>query len=215
MISISQILKYQGLQATLRSSESLDWPNNPFISRSCNFPGAPATNSSKNKMEKEFIEMINKHRGILFKVSNLYCHQEEDKKDLFQEMVLQLWRSYPGFKNDSQSSTWMYRVALNTAISNFRKESRKPGRRSILEADFEIPDFSDLPQQNENLTLLKLAINQLTQIEKAIIILYLEEKSYEEISEIIGISKSNVGVKINRIKVKLEKIIKASDHEYR
>ena len=109
----------------------------------------------------------------------------------------------------------MYRVALNTAISNLRKESRKPERRSILDADFEITDFRDLPQQNENLTLLKLAINQLTQIEKAIILLYLEEKSYEEISEIIGISKSNVGVKINRIKVKLEKIIKASDHEYR
>jgi RNA polymerase sigma factor (sigma-70 family) len=166
-------------------------------------------------MEKEFIEMINKHRGILFKVSNLYCHQEEDKKDLFQEMVLQLWRSYPKFKSDSTGSTWMYRVALNTAISNFRKESRKPERRSILDSDFEIPDFSDFPRQSENLSMLKVAIDQLTQIEKAIIMLYLEEKSYEEISEIIGISKTNVGVKINRIKAKLEKIIKASNHEYR
>ncbi|MEJ6982014.1 sigma-70 family RNA polymerase sigma factor [Pedobacter sp. P351] len=166
-------------------------------------------------MEKAFIEMINKHRGILYKVSNLYCHQEEDKKDLFQEMVLQLWRSYANFRNESQSSTWMYRVALNTAISNFRKERRKPERRSILETDFEIPDFSDSAEKNENLNMLKLAIDQLTQIEKAIILLYLEEKSYDEISEIIGISKNNAGVKINRIKIKLEKIIKERNHEYR
>jgi len=159
-------------------------------------------------MEEEFIKMINAHRGILYKVSNLYCQQEEDKKDLFQEMVLQLWRSYPNFRKDSKSSTWMYRVAFNTAISNFRKESRKPGQRAILDADYEIPDFSDKNARIENLALLKTAIGQLSQIEKAIIILYLEEKSYEEIAEIMGITKTNVGVKLTRIKGKLEKIIK-------
>lgn len=166
-------------------------------------------------MEIQFITMIKQHRGILYKVSNLYCHHPEDKKDLFQEIVLQLWRSFPAFKNNSQPSTWMYRVALNTAISNFRKENRKPERRSILDTDFQIPDFSDHPQQSENLSILNQAINQLNQIEKAIIMLYLDEKSYDDIAEITGITKTNVGVKLNRIKIKLEKIIKASNHELR
>jgi RNA polymerase sigma-70 factor (ECF subfamily) len=102
----------------------------------------------------------------------------------------------------------MYRVALNTAISNFRKESRKPERRSILDADYEIPDFSDTGLQSENMQLLNTAVGQLNSIEKAIIMLYLEEKSYTEISEITGITKTNVGVKLNRIKTKLEKLIK-------
>ena len=159
--------------------------------------------------------MINKHCGILYKVSNLYCNNPEDKKDLFQEIVLQLWRSYPGFKNESQASTWMYRVALNTAVSNFRKESKKPERRSLLDVDFEIPDFNDRSQQAEHLNILNQAIDQLNAIEKAIIMLYLEEKSYEEIAEITGITKTNVGVKLNRIKIKLEKIIKVNNYDVR
>ena len=159
-------------------------------------------------MEKEFIEMINTHRGILYKVSNLYCDDEEDKKDLFQEMVLQLWRSIPNYRKDAQLSTWMYRVSLNTAISNFRRESRKPERRAIYDEDFEIPDLTYNPDEEENLGLLKLAIEQLNQIERAIILLYLEEKSYEEISEILGITKTNVGVKLNRIKTKMKLLLK-------
>ncbi|SHF65414.1 RNA polymerase sigma factor [Pedobacter caeni] len=166
-------------------------------------------------MEKAFIKMINEHRGIIYKVCNLYCLEKEYKKDLFQEIVLQLWKSFPSFRNESQRSTWMYRVALNTAITIFRKESRAPERRSISDAEFEIPDMDTFTDQQEQMGLLKQAINTLTQIEKAIILLYLEEKSYEEISEIIGISKTNVGVKINRIKIKLEKTIKSDRYELR
>ncbi|WP_256010144.1 RNA polymerase sigma factor [Desertivirga xinjiangensis] len=162
-------------------------------------------------MEKEFIEMINAHRGILYKVCNLYCNDPEDKKDLFQEMVLQLWRSIKTFRKDSRVSTWMYRVALNTAITNFRKESRKPERFCISENELQIPDISDLALQSENLNLLKKAIDQLNAIEKAIIMLYLDEKSYDEIACIIGVTRSNVGVKINRIKSKLESIIKKQE----
>lgn len=154
--------------------------------------------------------MINKHRGILFKVCNLYCNEREDKKDLFQEIVLQLWKSFPTFREESKYSTWMYRVALNTAISNFRKESKKPIRRTISDEELEIPDVSYLSDQSENLGMLKQAIDQLTSIEKAIIMLHLEEKSYEEISKIIGITRTNVGVKLNRIKNKLETIIKSN-----
>ena len=159
-------------------------------------------------MEKQFVDMVNKHRGILYKVCNLYCNDTEDKKDLFQEIVLQLWRSFRNFRHDSQPSTWMYRVALNTAISNFRKESRKPERFAISDKELQIPDMNEWADQSENLRSLKQAIDQLTQIEKAIILLYLEEKSYEEISDIIGITRTNVGVKLNRIKSKLELIIK-------
>lgn len=159
--------------------------------------------------------MINEHRGIIYKVCNLYCLEKEYKKDLFQEIVLQLWKSFPSFRNESQPSTWMYRVALNTAITIFRKESRAPERRSISDAEFEIPDMDSFGDQQEHLGLLKQAIGTLTQIEKAIILLYLEEKSYEEISEIIGITRTNVGVKINRIKIKLEKIIKSDRYELR
>lgn len=165
-------------------------------------------------MEQEFAALINKHRGIIYKVCNLYISDTEDKKDLFQEIVLQLWRSFPGFRNESQRSTWMYRVALNTAISNFRKESRKPERTSLTDDEFEIPDISDLSEQSERIQMLKHAIDQLTQVEKAIIMLYLEDKNYDEIAEIMGITRSNTGVKLNRIKSKLELIIKKNNHEY-
>jgi RNA polymerase sigma factor (sigma-70 family) len=164
-------------------------------------------------MEKIFVDMINGNRGIIYKVCNLYCFEKEYREDLFQEIVLQLWKAFPGFRNESLPSTWMYRVALNTAISHFRKEGRKPHRRSISLLEFQLPDLSQFPDENENLSLLKQAIQRLTKVEKAVIMLYLEEKSYEEISEITGISKSNVGVKINRIKSKLETIIKQVNHE--
>jgi RNA polymerase sigma factor (sigma-70 family) len=99
----------------------------------------------------------------------------------------------------------MYRVALNTAISWFRKEKRKPGVQSISRAELQLPDI----EHSEETEVLYQAIQHLTQVEKAIVILYLDEKSYQEISDIIGITSSNVGVKINRIKIKLEKIVKA------
>jgi len=159
-------------------------------------------------MEKAFLDMLNAHRGIIFKVCNLYCDDGEDKKDLFQEIVLQLWKSFGSFRNESLLSTWMYRVAFNTAISNFRKEIRKPERKSISVAEFQIPDMDEFSRETENLGLLKNAINQLTEIEKAVIMLYLDERTYEEISEIVGITKSNVGVRLSRIKTKLEAMIK-------
>ena len=102
----------------------------------------------------------------------------------------------------------MYRVALNTAISFFRKEIKKPERLSISWQEFEIPELTDSADHDEKRIVLNLAIEQLTRIEKALIVLYLDEKSYQEISDVLGISNSHVGVKLNRIKQKLEKIIK-------
>ena len=164
-------------------------------------------------MEEQFLEMVNTHRGIIYKICNLYGKEKDYREDLFQEIVLQLWRSFPTFRNQSLPSTWMYRVALNTAISQFRKEIRKPDKQPLSRAELQIPDISFKDDENENAWLLSQAIERLTSIEKALVMLYLEEKTYQEISEIMGISQSNVGVKLNRVKSKLEKIIKDNQHE--
>lgn len=147
--------------------------------------------------------MINAHRGIIFKVCRLYDRENLYREDLFQEIVLQLWKSFPSFRKESLLSTWMYRVALNTAISHFRKQIRKPHQKALTASEFQIPDLS-ITEPNEHGQLLNMAINQLSAIEKALIMLYLDEKTYEEISAIIGITPNNVGVRINRIKSKLE-----------
>jgi RNA polymerase sigma factor (sigma-70 family) len=155
-------------------------------------------------MEKEFMEMINAHRGIIFKVCRIYDRENVYRDDLFQEIVLQLWKSFPGFRNESLPSTWMYRVALNTAISHFRKRIKNPGHRPLSKSEFQLADQPAFSEDNAQTIMLNRAIDQLSPIEKALIILYLEEKNYAEISEIIGITANNVGVKLNRIKAKLE-----------
>ena len=156
-------------------------------------------------MEKEFVALINLHRGLIYKVCHLYGRDRGDQEDLFQEIVLQIWKAFPSFRNESRITTWMYRIALNTAISYFRKEKRMPGSQTLSSQELQMPDLDT----NEDLEILHQAIQHLTQVEKAMIILYLDEKSYQEIADIMGITLSNVGVKINRIKTKLEKIVKA------
>jgi RNA polymerase sigma-70 factor (ECF subfamily) len=163
-------------------------------------------------MEKEFVELVNNNRALIYKVCNIYCRDPELRKDLFQEVVLQLWKSFPHFKKQSAYSTWIYRISLNTAITNFRKESKYEGT-SLGQTEFEIPDLYASAEDRENRTSLHEAIDKLTEVEKAIIMLYLDEKTYDEISEIIGISNSNVGVRLNRIKNKLTKLIKTG-YEY-
>jgi RNA polymerase sigma-70 factor (ECF subfamily) len=155
-------------------------------------------------VEKEFVAIINQHRGLVYKICHLYARDRDDQQDLFQDIVLQLWRAFPSFRKESLITTWMYRVALNTAISWFRKEKRKPGIQKISGAELQLPDLEPTTETE----ILHQAIQLLTHVEKAIIILYLDEKSYQEISDIMGITLSNVGVKINRIKMKLEKIVK-------
>ena len=152
-------------------------------------------------MDKEFLDILNNHRGLIFKVCNLYCSDPEDRKDLFQEIVFQVWKSLGSFRHESALSTWMYRIALNTAITHFRKEKRSVNPVSIT--DIDIPDMNDNNEKEELLKELFIAIEYLDKLDKSIVLLYLEEKSYEEISEITGLSKSNVGVRLNRIKTKL------------
>jgi RNA polymerase sigma factor (sigma-70 family) len=161
-------------------------------------------------MEQAFIEMINSNRGTIFKVCNLYCREDENRKDLVQEIILQLWKSYASFRNESNINTWVYRVALNTAISNFRREIKKPGKASLTAAIYQLPDISPSADEKEKIGMLNEAINRLTEIEKAVIMLYLDEKTYDEIAEIMGITNSNVGVRLNRIKNKLSTIIQTN-----
>lgn len=161
----------------------------------------------KNPKIEEFTNRVNKHQGIIFKISRMYCDNEECRKDLFQDILLQLWKSYSRFSGKSKFSTWMYRVALNTAINQFRI-SQKEILNFKNELSSEIGMEEESGEKEENTKLLHKAIGKLNKAEKSLIILYLDNLHYKEIAEITGISVSNVGVKINRIKSKLQKILK-------
>ena len=157
-------------------------------------------------MEKEFLQIIKSNQGIIHKVTNIYCNNAEDKKDLFQEILSQLWKSFPKFKGDSKVSTWMYRIALNTSITSLRKTKRRKERfdSEHTEIEFGIEDNTVIQREEK---LLYKAINQLTDVEKSIVMLYLEDYSFEEIAEMIDISQNYVRVKMTRIKAKLKKIM--------
>jgi RNA polymerase sigma-70 factor (ECF subfamily) len=160
--------------------------------------------SSKNYHRESFGELIEKNQKILHKVCRVYIDNPYDREDLFQEICLQLWRSYPSFREEARLSTWIYKVALNTAISTLRKRNRNIVTVSLKNRD--MIQSTELDEK-ENAELLHRAITMLSRIDKAIILLWLEERSYEEISEILGISKSNVSVKLVRIKKKLIEMI--------
>lgn len=165
-------------------------------------------------LEAEFVALINRHIGMIYKVCNIYCQDPEDRRDLFQEIVLQLWKGYGSFRQEAQFSTWLYRVALNTAISNFRKAVKSPHKVSLAEAGIDIPDPASLGGDDEKVKHLYKAIEQLSAIEKAMILLHLDGCTYNEIAAIAGISNNNVGVKLNRIKSKLEKILTVYANEF-
>ena len=162
-------------------------------------------------MERDFLQLIKDNQGIIHKVCNIYCDEQEDRNDLFQEIVAQLWKSYPSFRRESKVTTWMYRVALNTAITSFKKLKRRPDQNRMTYENFQIKDENYDQETEENMQLLHRAVAQLTGVEKSIIILYLEDKKYEEIAEITGITQNYVRVKMNRIKKKLKKIMETGE----
>lgn len=167
----------------------------------------------EKQLKIQFAGIISQNQGILHKISSLYCNDPEEKKDLFQEILYQLWRSYPTFRNESKISTWIYRVALNTAITFLRKQKAKPGQSSFTEIIPDIQDDSEQELLDRQFKLLYKSIEKLDKVEKAIIMLYLEGASYEEIADIIGITSNHVGVKLNRIKAKLKSLINFLDNE--
>ena len=156
-------------------------------------------------IKKQFLTLIKDNKGIILKICNSYCPNKNDREDLAQEIIYHLWKSGHTFDADYKFSTWMYRVALNVAISFYRK-GRKPG--PVISMAEHLIDVEDKDVGNneaeKNNTLLLQFINELKELDRALIILYLENKSYDEISEILGITGTNVGTKINRIKEKLK-----------
>ena len=155
--------------------------------------------------EQKFVNLINEHQGLIHKVCIMYENDREVRNDLFQEIVLQLWKSFPTFRGEAKISTWMYRIALNTAISGFRKETRKIVTEDLREVHFNISENGD--ESEENLQKLQWAIRQLNEIDRAMIMMALEEVPYEDIAETIGISQNNVRVRMNRIREKLRKLM--------
>ena len=159
-----------------------------------------------NKQEQQhlFEGIIEQHKGILFKVARAYCPDEEDRQDLIQEMMIQIWQSVHKYNDQYKITTWLYRISLNVAISYYRKNSTRTKKFTDLnEQMMEIP-VEDKSENEKQLNLLEQFISELKEIDKALMILYLEDKSHTEIAEILGMSVSNVGTKIGRIKVKLK-----------
>ena len=153
------------------------------------------------KGEKTFLRRLRQHRGILYKVAGMYTDRTEDRRDLEQEIVYQLWRAYPGFRADSSFSTWMYRVALNTALGRFR------ARQPLLSFTGQLPERpapGDASPQSEKLLA---AIRRLPRADRAVIALYLEDLSLAEIGDILGITANHAGVKLHRAKRKLKNLV--------
>ena len=170
-----------------------------------------ATKQSKSTFipmqpDKEaFLALIEKHKGIIFKICYLYCPKKEDRDDLAQEIVFNLWKAFPDFTPAAQFSTWMYRIALNVAISFFRKEQRAI-RFSPCEKDLIVfeEDPAARAETEYRLQRLQQLIQELNEIDRSIMFLYLNDKTYQEIAGIMGISLTNVATKISRIRQKLK-----------
>ena len=155
-------------------------------------------------MKDKFTDQVLIHQGLIHKICRMYRHSREDQEDLFQEIVYQLWKSYPQFQGKSKITTWMYRIGLNTAMAAFRKPTLKIDHCIVI-MDQKRSEESQGDSWKED--LLFAAIRELDQGERAFIALYLEDLSYAEIAEVIGISQNNVGVRLNRIKTKLKTIL--------
>ena len=160
--------------------------------------------------KETFLRLLEEHKGIIIKICNAYCQAKDDKEDLSQEIVYNLWKAFANYTPDHKFSTWLYRVALNVAISYYRKEKRS---LQYTPYDENLIVFSEEGYNKElegNLLLLQQFIFELKEIDKSIMLLYLDDKSYHEIAEITGISETNVATKINRIKRNLK--AKFSNH---
>ncbi len=159
------------------------------------------------ELERKFSQELEGNQSIIHKICRSYTNSEAAHKDLFQEITIQLWRAYPKFRGDSKFSTWMYRVAFNTAISLYRKSKRTVQTSPIYDnlKELEFHDYDET--HDKQLELLYKAIQSLNDIEKALALLYLEDKSYKEIALTLGISEVNARVKMNRTKTKLKNIL--------
>ncbi|WP_062058723.1 RNA polymerase sigma factor [Aquimarina longa] len=159
------------------------------------------------ELEHSFVTNLEQNQNIVHKVCRIYTSDSDSHNDLFQEITIQLWKAYPKFRGDAKFSTWMYRVALNTAITLYRRSKRSIKTSDLDAINFRIKAEEYDDQVEQQLKLMYAAVKQLNDIEKALVFLYLEDKSYKEIADTMGISEVNARVKMNRVKTKLKKIL--------
>lgn len=162
----------------------------------------------KQEEEKEFEQHIREHKLLIHKVCRMYAYARADQQDLFQEIVIQLWKSYPRYKGRAKFSTWLYRVAINTAITGLRKKKDFITSYEPASLPLHLIDEHSGHEEEEKLQELYTAISQLNPIEKAIVMLYIEDRTYEEMEDIMGIPQGTLRVKMNRIKDKLRQLTK-------
>jgi RNA polymerase sigma-70 factor (ECF subfamily) len=162
-------------------------------------------------MKEDFLEVLSNYQGIIHKVNLVYFRNKIDREDNLQEIIYQLWKSFPVLKNRNSIGSWIYAVSINTSISKLRKSNQIEYHEVLPKSPDIIDSFEEI-SLDENVRMLMKAIYHLNEIDKSIMLLYLEEKSYNEISEIIGISESNVGVRINRAKKILKEHLNHSYH---
>ena len=155
--------------------------------------------------QKKFKKFIEEHTGIITKICSVYTDGQEEFKDYYQEVTLQLWRSFDTFRGDAKISTWVYRIALNVCLSQVRKKKRKV-KTTTLE-NIQVATDNEDKEKEEKVALLYRSVKQLKEAERALILLYLDDKSYKEIADILGLTVTNVGAKVNRIKTKLKNIM--------
>lgn len=160
-----------------------------------------------DSLEQSFVQQLRENQNIIHKICRLYTNNQDAHQDLFQEITIQLWKAFPKFRGESKFSTWAYRVALNTAITLYRKS-----KRSVSTIEYEagyhfVKQEEYNYEEEEQIKLMYEAVYQLNDIEKALVFMYLEDKDYAEISQTLGISEVNARVKMNRIKGKLKKIL--------
>lgn len=163
--------------------------------------------------EEKFAEIVEKHQSRIRHLCKVYTKRAQDEKDLFQEILIQIWKSLPAFNGDAELSTWMYRIGVNTAISFMRKKNTRKGYYSSYQKEKERTGTNYFEHrydvQDERAQKLYMAIDKLNVLEKAILTMYLDDFSYREIGYVADMTENHVGVKLNRIKKKLTKLIDA------
>jgi RNA polymerase sigma-70 factor (ECF subfamily) len=159
------------------------------------------------ELEHNFVTELQDNQNIVHKVCTLYTNDRDSHNDLFQEITIQLWKAYPKFRGEAKFSTWMYRVALNTAITLYRKNKKRIDTYDYESVIFKIKAEEYDETEELQLKLMYKAVKQLGDVDKALVFLYLEDKNYTEISDTLGITEVNARVKMNRIKTKLRTIL--------
>lgn len=168
--------------------------------------------TSAKKIDEGFVALVNRHRPMLERVCRIYEDGPEERKDLFQEVVYQVWRSYPTYRGEASLKTWMYRVALNTAITRFRQQAARPEHVELQEDMSTGPRGGKTATEDQGRTeLLYCAIRSLNRVDRAVVTLYLEGFEYREIAETLGLSETNVGVKLNRIRARLQEWMRGQE----